>query len=309
MSDEENVPPGAENIIPPVQPQQPPVDMQQQFQLPAGFQWVLQNQANVAPAQHVQKVALTPFWPSDPRAWFRLAEATFNRLNVQDVVHRFELVLPAIPEATVSQLRDILAAADSLENPYLTLKTELIRQFSPNVLEQLNRIVFAPELGGQQPSQLMRALLNNLPAGEPAGLLFKHLFLLRLPEDMRDQVAKKIETLDAKELAEYADDRWHVRNARRPAGKAIAAVGVPLAAESKAEGAEELAGAVAAIQVNKDSRRGGRSRGGRRNNNSNPKPLVQPFICFNHCKWGEKTWECQDPRNCKFPGNDKAGGQ
>ena len=41
----------------------------------------------------------------------------------------------------------------------------------------------------------MRTLLTCLPAGEPPGLLFKHLFLLKLPGNLRDQVAKKMERL------------------------------------------------------------------------------------------------------------------
>ena len=84
---------------------------------------------------------------------------------------------------------DILRAEETLADPYDAIKPELIRQFSPNIHEQLNKIVFAPELGRQAPTQLMRSLLACLPAGEPAGLLFKHLFLLKLPGDLYDQVA------------------------------------------------------------------------------------------------------------------------
>ena len=203
--------------LPPQPPPQwlPPPNMQQfqqQFQMPW---WPMQQQHPQAPP----RVTLTPFWPSAPAAWFRLAEATFHRLHVIDPNLMFDLTLPALQESTVAQLQDILQAADNLPNPYEALKAELIRQHSPNVLEQLNRIVFSPELGGQPPSQLMRTLLTHLPAGEPAGLLFKHLFLLRLPEDLREQVSKKIERLDARELAEYADTRWHVWNAKRSGGR------------------------------------------------------------------------------------------
>ena len=81
----------------------------------------------------------------------------------------------------VEQVRDVLCATHTLENPYESLKEELLRQMAPNVLEQLNRIIFAPELGGQPPSQLMKVLLAKLPAGEPANLLFKYHFVLRLP--------------------------------------------------------------------------------------------------------------------------------
>ena len=93
---------------------------------------------------------------------------------------RFDVLLPALPENALTQLRDILRAADALADSYETLKAELIRQFSPNIHEQLNKLLYAPELGGQAPTQLMRSLLACLPTGEPAGLLFKHLFLLKL---------------------------------------------------------------------------------------------------------------------------------
>ena len=198
----------------------PPPNMQhfqQQFQMPW---WPAQQQPQAPP-----RVTLTPFWPSAPAAWFRLAEATFHRLHAVDLILQFDLILPALLELTVAQLQDILQEADNLPNPDESLKAELIRQHSHNVLEQLNRIVYAPELGRQPPSQLMQTLLTHLPAGEPAGLLFKHLFLLRLPEDLREQVSKKIKRLDARELAEYADTCWHVRNAKRSGGKAVTAVG------------------------------------------------------------------------------------
>ena len=133
--------------------------MQQQLQIPW---WPAQQQPQAPP-----RVTLTPFWPSAAAAWFWLAEATFHRLHM-------------------AQLQDKQRqASDNLPNPYESLKAELIRQHSPNVLEQLNRIVYALELGGQPPSQLMQTRLTHLPMGEPVGLLFKHLFLLRLPEDLR----------------------------------------------------------------------------------------------------------------------------
>jgi len=243
---------------------------------------------------------LMPFWAPDPHAGFRLAESSFARGNVRDPVHRFDLVLQALSEDTIEQVRDILRNADTLPNPYEAIKEELIRQLAPNVLEQLNGIVFAPELGGQPPSQLMKKLLSLLPAGEPPGLLFKHHFILRLPSDIRDQVAKKIQRLDAKELAEYADNRWHVRNARSlPVGTSAAVV-------PPSDGVEELTSSVAAISTSdQGAGRGGRRRGGRRPSEKRPN---KPYICFNHCKWGKKAWECGDVKNCTFQGNGSAGG-
>ena len=139
---------------------------------------------------------------------------------MQDVHLRFDFVLPALPENALTQLR----APDTLTDPYEALKAELIRQISPNIHEQLNKLVYALELGGQARTQLMRSLLACLPAGEPAGLLFKHLFLLKLPGDLCDQVAKKMERLDALEQADYADTRWHVPNSKKAPNKIVVAV-------------------------------------------------------------------------------------
>ena len=110
------------------------------------------------------RVTLTPFWPSAPAAWFRLAEATFHCLNVVDLNLQFDLTLPALQESPVAQLQDILQAVDNLPNPYEALKAELIRQHAPNVLEQLNKIVYSPELGRQPSSQLKWTLLTHLRA-------------------------------------------------------------------------------------------------------------------------------------------------
>ena len=60
-------------------------------------------------------------------------------------------MIPALQESTVAQLQDILQAADNLPNPYESLKAKLIRQYSPNMLEKLNRIVYVLELGRQPP--------------------------------------------------------------------------------------------------------------------------------------------------------------
>ena len=58
---------------------------------------------------------------------------------------------PALQESTVAQLQDILQAAENLPNPYESLKAKLIRQYTSNMLEKLNRIVYVLELGRQPP--------------------------------------------------------------------------------------------------------------------------------------------------------------
>ena len=85
-----------------------------------------------------------------PGSMVQTGGGTFNRLNVHHGHLRFDFALSALPENALTQLGDILRAADTLADPYEALKAELTRQFSPNVHDQLNMLVYTPELGGQE---------------------------------------------------------------------------------------------------------------------------------------------------------------
>ena len=65
-------------------------------------------------------------------------------------------------------------------------------------------------------------------------------------------------------------------------------------------------GAVAAVSAPAKGQRGGH-RGGKQTQvrgTAGKQKAAHNYICFNHCKYGDKTWECADPDNCKFPGNE-----
>ena len=85
-------------------------------------------------AQHagLTKVKLLPFWTKDTRSWFKLAESTFNRSHVADTRLRFDLVLPALPEEVIEQVRSILHAVDNIADPYRALKAKLLDLFTPS---------------------------------------------------------------------------------------------------------------------------------------------------------------------------------
>ena len=87
--------------------------------------------------QHVAatKVKLLPFWTKDTRSWFTLAESTFNRSGVADPQLRFNLVLPALPEEVIQQLRGILHSVDDIADPYRALKIRLLNLFTHKPLD------------------------------------------------------------------------------------------------------------------------------------------------------------------------------
>ena len=91
----------ARRRFPPLQPGWAPADTQQ-----------------AAPT----KVKLPPFWTRDSCSWFTLAESTFNCSGVADTRLRFYLVLPALPEEVIEQVRGILHPVNDITDPYRALK-------------------------------------------------------------------------------------------------------------------------------------------------------------------------------------------
>ena len=100
----------------------------------------------------------------------------------------FYLVLPALPEEVIEQIPGILHAIDNIADPYRTLKIRLLDLFTPQLLDQCQKIIHGGELGDRRPSQLMESTLALLPPGEPDGMLFKTHFINRLHLDIRDHV-------------------------------------------------------------------------------------------------------------------------
>ena len=182
-----------------------------------------------AASQHAAppKVKLPPFWTKDTRSWFTLAESTFNRSHVTDTRLRFDLVLPALPEEVIEQLRSILHTVDDIADPYRALKTKLLSRFTPKPLDLCQRIINGGESGDRSPGQLMDFMLALLPPGEPESMLFKTHFLNRLPADIRNHVAAAGFNNTASEMADIADTLWFASSSRQSGNKrsqAVAAV-------------------------------------------------------------------------------------
>jgi len=262
------------------------------------------------PPQPPQKVKLPQFWHNDAAAWFNLAVSTFNRLGVHGSQLRYEHTLMALPPEILERVRGILTAAATLQDPFKALRDRLVELLTPNVLDQVNSILYAPELGGRRPSELMDSLLTSLPPGEADGLLFKGVFLHRLPEDIRDQVAIRMKELPSRELAALADNLWFARNAKRAGQSAATAAAVA------PEPGEDTVAAIPPANKKKTGGwrgrgnwrgRGGQRGGGRGGGSSNSNGGQSgggEWLCFKHSKFGDGAYNCADPKNCSWSGNE-----
>ena len=121
------------------------------------------------------KVKLPPFWTKDTCSWFTLAESTFNRSGIADPQLHFDLVLPALPEEVIQQLRGILHAVNDIADPYRALKIRLLDLFTPKLLDQCQKIINGGDLGNRRPSQLMEDMLALLPPGSLRECCSRHI--------------------------------------------------------------------------------------------------------------------------------------
>ena len=249
-----------------------------------------QRWAPVASQQAVPtRVKLPPFWTRDSCSWLALAESTFHRSGITNTRLRFDLVLPALPEEVIKQLRGILHTVNNIAHPYRALKTKLLRRFTPKPLDLCQRIIIGGELGDRSPGQLMESMLALLPPGEPESMLFKTHFLNRLPADIRNHVAAAGFNNTASEMADIANTLWFASNSRQGGNKrsqVVAAV---------QEDDENLEEAVAALSVQpkrpqpkKKAAKGGKGKG---------------TVCYTHKKYGADTWKCAEPTTCTWAEN------
>ena len=289
------------------------MQQQQQMFLQQQQQQFLQMQASVrgqqpATAAGSRKVKLPPFWEKDAAAWFRTAEEILEECGVTEAKAKYRAILMHVPQHLVERARGVLNAADAAADPYEELKLRLVELLTPSKLDQVNSLIWGPELGGRRPSELMDGMLAALPPGEAAGLIFKGLFLHRLPADMRELVALQFITLPAMELAAYADTIWDSRNAKKAT---VAAVAVP---EDAVE-SSSLDNAVAALALNKQPRRGSKpakkrgGRGGRSGGQGGGQDGGQSgsqrnkYLCGRHLMFGDQAWSCEEPQACQFSEN------
>ena len=105
----------------------------------------------------------------------------------------------------------------------------------------------------------MAALLPD----EPAGHIFKKIFLHRLPGDLKDLVVVQFHQLEVRELAKFADVIWDARNSKKTVVEAVQ----PATLEDKTTLGDEttLERAVAALTIySKKKLHGSKSRCGGR---------------------------------------------
>jgi hypothetical protein len=257
---------------------------------------------------HVARPAnakLPEFWPHAPGLWFARADCRFEMLEIRTERQKFCAVVDALSYEATRLVADLIAAPPAV-NPYQALKERLLLAHHLTPVQRAEKLLDLPELGARRPTDLLAAMYENCPAGEENTMLFRSIFLKRMPAEVRVLLVAE-ETTELKELATRADQLWLKFGQRR--GDHVAAVQVK-EEQQKADSSDEAT--VAAIPAKKKNnskkkKRGGTSStsGGQQSSGMAQKAAKgkQVFLCHTHLKYGSSAYFCAEPDSCAWPEN------
>jgi hypothetical protein len=255
------------------------------------------------PAQQhtrVVNVQLPPFWVDRPMSWFTTVEARFRLNGVTDEQVKFDLVINGLADSARSLAIDVIERPPAAY-PYTILKHRLLSTHELTDFQKIEKLLQLPPLGGRKPTELLAAMMEYCPRGQETNIFFTHLFLQRLPAELRILLGED-DHQDARHLARRADQFWALHG-----GKFVATV-----AEVEADPAEIAAVAARAGRGGSRGKRGGAARGRQSpaaaatgaqpaaaKPVNKPKDLaqLQSGLCFYHWEYGEKALQCRAPCN------------
>lgn len=250
-------------------------------------------------------VKLPPFWPADPEVWFAQVEAQFTTRGFTTQKTKFDYVISSLSPEFATEVRDLLLKPPD-DDPYDTLKTQLIKRTAASEQRKLQQLISGEELGDRKPTQLLRRMQqllgDKLGTSDDANSFLRELFLQRLPPNVRMVLASTDLSMDLCKLADMADKVMEVAT---PIVAAVADTRPDTTGNSELGQLREdvacLTDLVASLTTR--SRRRSFSRP-RRVPSPAPTNPPQGSLCWYHAKFGEDAQKCKEP--CSW-GNSQAG--
>ena len=149
-----------------------------------------------APTNNVIK--LNDFWDTKAEAWFRITEATFDEMGVTDDVRKFNAVLHALNARIADQL------PETLERTYDSIKSTLLRIFTPPIEVRAAGFTSLPSLDQLSPNQLMTHFIKLIGKDDPRDILLE-LYFQKMPTYARGMLRKEKHRTFA-EIGNLAED-------------------------------------------------------------------------------------------------------
>jgi hypothetical protein len=144
---------------------------------------------------HRPAVRLPPFCPDRSGIWFATAEAQFDLASVTSEKTRFNYLIFHLEYRHAAEVEDLIISPPANE-PYSTLKTELVRHLSASRDQNVRQLLTHEEIRNRKPSQFLRHLKSLAP--DLSDALLRSLWSSRLPTHIQTILAGQAEgKLDA----------------------------------------------------------------------------------------------------------------
>ncbi len=231
--------------------------------------------------------------------------------------------MAALSKEAVSLVLDIFENPPG-HHPYTALKERLLESHQLNDYQRVSLLFRMEPLGGRKPSELLAAMLELCPRGRETSIFFTHLFLERLPAELRIMLGED-DNQNPRDIAKKADSLWALHKMHLAPGASVDGSSSVDDSSSSPSMASTGASAVAAVS-SRGMGRGGRGpgRGGRGGRGVRPSgssrggaqaqqavnppqgaPSLRPAdlariqhgLCFSHFNFGEQAHNCVAPCN------------
>ena len=151
-------------------------------------------------------VKLPSFWSDKPASWFSLAETRFRTFGITGKEAKFDQLVGSLSKESIGRVLD-LVENPPLFIPYTILKARLLDAHQLTDYQKVDSLLKMEPLGTRRPSELLAAMLEACPRGQETNIFFTHLFLCRLPAELRIMRGED-DHQDVRNLVTKADKLW-----------------------------------------------------------------------------------------------------
>jgi hypothetical protein len=257
----------------------------------------------------LHSLRLPPFWVDKPVSWFVLAESRFRLHGVTREQTRYDYLVSALTKEAVSLVLDVVEHPPE-RFPYTALKQSLLDSHQLTDYQKIAVLHKMAPLGGRKPSELLASMLELCPRGHESSIFFTHLFLERLPAELRITLGED-DHQNVRALAKKADSLWSLHGTKSSFSPAMASLvdmdePSPVAVVSSRGSGRGCGrgrgsrGGVAGGPRGGDQQPGGQQVAGQYKAAASLIPRmarIQSGLCLYHFIHGEKAHSCTAPCN------------